>query len=82
MLRYSVSVAQKTVIFRSPELTITLSRQFKSGATTCDDDCVEAPLSDGVGAIRIMAINVQLHDAVVGKSEVSGEIRRSQATAQ
>ncbi len=82
VLRYSGSVAQNTVIFRSPELTITLNRQFESGTTACDDDCVEAPLSNGVGAIRIVAIDVQLHDAIVGRSKVSGEIRVNQATAQ
>lgn len=82
VLRYSGSVAQNTVIFRSPEVTITLNRQLELGTTVCDDDCVEAPLSDGVGAIRIVAIDVQLHDAMVGKSKVSGEIRVNQATAQ
>lgn len=82
VLRYSGSVAQNTVIFRSPELTITLNRQFESGTTACDDDCVEAPLGDGVGAIRIVAIDVKLHDAIVGNSKVSGEIRVNQATAQ
>ncbi len=82
-LRRSGQVAPNTILYNSPQVTITLNRQVESGVVTCDEeDCAEAPIGLGVGVIRMVGVDVALHGALVGSTRVSGQIRVDQATAQ
>lgn len=81
---YSGKMTPNLVIFRSPQVTITLNRQIRSAPTVeCDEEACdnEAPAL-GAPALRVVAIDVELHDALVGTTKVSGHIRFNQATVQ
>ena len=82
-LKRSGQIAPNTVVYNSPQVTITLNRQVESGAVTCDDeDCAETPLAAGIGVIQVVGVDIQLHGALVGATRVSGQIRVGQAIAQ
>ncbi len=83
ILKRSGQVAPNTVVYSSPQLSITLNRQIESGVVSCDDeDCTETPLAVGVGVIQVIGIDIELHGALVGATKVNGQIRVGQVTAQ
>ncbi|HEY2177661.1 MAG TPA: hypothetical protein VGH15_03700 [Caulobacteraceae bacterium] len=65
------------IIYQSPSLTITVNRQIRSETITCAATCQVTPT-----AIDVAAVDVELHDAMVGGTRISGHILVADDTAQ
>jgi hypothetical protein len=78
-LTLSGDIAPNKIVFASPQLTITVNREIKTGAISChpSTNCRFNPTK-----IDVAALDVVLHDAPVYSYKVSGELLINHATAQ
>lgn len=77
LLSFSGEALPNALLFKSPTLTIVLNRQFDTDAIDCSSDC-----RPGAAGVHATAIDVELHNAPVGGSKVSGHIRINEVIAQ
>jgi hypothetical protein len=76
-VRYYGPASPNTVVYESPTVTITLNREMKTGIITCSPGCKFTPVR-----IDVAAVDVELHNAVVGGAKLSGHILVGDNTAQ
>jgi hypothetical protein len=78
-LTLSGDIGPNKIVFASPQLTITVNREIKTGVVSChpSTNCRFNPTK-----IDVAALDVALHDAPVYSYKVSGEFLINHATAQ
>jgi hypothetical protein len=76
-LEFSGEAAKNTILYQSPNVTITLNRQLLSGLVSCDRDCAFV-----ANRIKTRAIDIVFSDADLFGHRVSGEIILGRADAR
>ena len=66
-----------TIVYETPTVKITLNRQILTELITCFEACKITPTK-----IDVAAVDVELHDAAVGGTKISGHILIGDDTAQ
>jgi hypothetical protein len=76
-ISYSGQAPANTVVYDSPTVTITVNRQLTSGVVSCSQRCTFSP-----SKIDVAAVDVELHEAAIGGTKVSGHILISDTIAE
>jgi hypothetical protein len=69
--------AANTIVYESPTVKITLNRQIVTELISCSTACKITPEK-----IDVAAVDIELHDAAIGGTKISGHVLVGDNTAQ